>query len=356
MQKQQRYEVIGVAQGLAINYTYAPARKFLAHFRQCVLRPEAESACGEHLRRLLREQLHDAYFGNRVDSLHTLQVSLNEILSRRFSRTGDHVERSPFMFEMQQQIIEAQLRTDLQGIAGESMPESADAFKRWFDDRARPSIYPVHPLFDFIEEHASFEQFRRFIAVEAGVHVSFDDVIALAQVGVRGSVKSEFLRNLRDEAGDDDPERFHLSMFEHLVGGLGIGPIYRCTLPSAALACGSYMMFLAHFRNYYGYCVGYLGILEALTPARFGCIARGGARLGIASELLEYHTEHSVLDTDHAHGWLHNIILPTILEHGAQMSREIAIGVRLRERVAQRYWDAMLAELTTHPQLTWGQG
>jgi hypothetical protein len=315
-----------------------------------MLRPETAGDIGKRLRCLLSEQLHDAYHGHRTESLHALQVSLNEILFRRFNHVGDHVERSPLMFELQQHIIQAQLGADLSTIDDESLPESADAFEQWFNLRSRLCGDSVHPLFDFIETQANLEQFKRFIAVEAGVHVSFDDVIALTQVGVRGTAKTEFFRNLQDELGVCDPSEFHLTMFERLIDGLDIRAIHRSALPWEALACGSYMMFLSYFRDFYAYCIGYLGILEALTPARFGCIARGGIRLGIATRLLDYHAGHSELDAEHARGWLYNIMLPAIRESGAHMSRDIAIGVRLRECVSRRYWDTMLAELSTDLQ------
>ncbi|BAN22478.1 putative uncharacterized protein [Caballeronia insecticola] len=321
------------------------ASAYAASFKRCLRRPESGDE-REQLRDLLNEQLRAAYDMRREDSLHALHASLNEILFRRFNRTRDHVERSPLMFEVQQRIIEAQLDADLQSFKEESLPQSADAFEHWYDARSRLDGRTPHRLFDFIQTQANEAQFRRFIEVEAGVHVSFDDVLALAQVGVRGAPKSEFFHNLQDEVGSTNPDKFHLTMFERLVEGLGIRSISRDALPWEALACGSYMMFLAHFRDFYLYCVGYLGCLEAITPARFGSIARGGARLGVDESLLDYYAEHSVLDTQHAQGWLHNIILPAIYENGAQTSRDIATGVRLRECVAERYWDAMLAELT----------
>lgn len=346
MQNYERYELVGIEHHPSITYDCARASAYLADFGTFLRNPEMADSRAEQLRSLLGEQLRDAYESRCKESLHVLHVSLNEVLFRRFNHTGDHVERSPLMFEVQQHIIQAQLNADLRSIEGEPLPESADAFERWFDARSRLDGRTPHPLFDFIEAEANNEQFRRFIEVEAAVHVSFDDVIALAQVGVRGAPKIEFFHNLEDEVGSPDPDKFHLTMFERLVDGLGVRTIQRGALPWEALACGNYMMFLAYFRNFYAYCVGYLGHLEALTPARFGCIARGGVRLGIEATLLDYHAEHSELDAEHAHGWLHNIILPAIRENGVQTSRDIATGVRLRELVARRYWDAMLSELT----------
>jgi len=334
-----------------IIYNRERANEFFIRFKARIACPEAGEDADNRLRSLLNEQLHDAYRAHRSDSLHALHVSLHEILHRRFNNTGDSVERAPLMFEMQQQIIQAQLSADLRLIGETQLPESADQFERWFNERSDLGGRAPHRLFDFIEIEASLDQFRRFIAVEASVHVSFDDVIALAQVGVRGEPRREFFRNLQDEIGTSDSSEFHLTMFENLVTGLGVRPIDRTAVPWEALTCGNYMMFLSYFRHFYPYCIGYLGHLEALTPARFGCIARGGARLGVTAPLLAYHSEHSELDAEHAQGWLRNVILPAIRANDSiRLSREIATGVLLRECVSQRYWNAMLAELTAeHP-------
>lgn len=348
MQQHDRYRLIGVGNEPAAVYESDPATAFLSQFRNHILEPEQAFARDGKLRRSLDEQLHRAHQVNCPESLHVLHVCLNEILYWRFNAGREHIEHSSLIFEIQQNIIVAQLETDLRQIDSDSLPETAESFERWFEAHCRLDGQNPHPLFGFLELRANLSQFRRFIEVEAGVHVSFDDVIALAQIGVRGVAKEEFLHNLQDELGNGN-DKHHLTMFERLVNGLGIHAIQRRTLPWEALVCGSYMMFLAYFRHFYPYCIGYLGFLEALTPTRFGCIARGGIRLGVGTSLLDYHAEHSELDTEHAQGWLYNIILPAIREHGAQMSRDIAAGVCLRDLVAKRYWDAMLTELITQP-------
>ncbi len=351
MPKRESYELVGIGQEPAAPYGCAGANEFLAQVREHILNSEQAARSSDSLRNLLDEQLREAYHLNHPESLHAIHVSLNEILFWRFNFGRHDVEHSPLLFEVQQQIIVAQLKADLSVIHSEVLPATVDSFERWFEERCKLDGREPHPLFDFLETRANLKQFRRFIEVDAGVHVPFDDVIALAQVGVRGSPKGEFLHNLQDEIGNSEPDKFHLTMFQRLVKGLGIRSIRRVAMPWEALACGSYMMFLSYFRRYYPYCVGYLGFLEALTPARFGCMVRGGTRLGIATSLLQYHAEHSELDTDHAHGWLHNIILPAIHDNGVRMSRDIAAGVCLRDRVARRYWDSMLTELIAEAPL-----
>lgn len=345
MHEQQAYEIVGIGEEPVFAHDGSPVRAFLAQFREHLSNPERAGEGDERLRSMLDAQLRDAYRFDDAASLHALHLGLNEILFRQFNHARNHVERSALMFEIQQRMIDAQLEADLRAIKGEPLPESADEFERWFNKRCVLNGRPAHPLFDFLETQANAEQFRRFIEIEAGVHVAFDDVLSLAQVGVRGMPRGEFLRNLEDEVGGSDASKFHLAMFERVVAGLGIRTIRRLSLPWEALACGNYLMFLAYFRCFHRYCIGYLGCLEAMTPDRFGRIARGGVRLGIAPVLLKYHAEHSTLDENHTQGWLRHVLLPVIREHGAPASRDIARGVRLRERVAKRYWDAVLNEL-----------
>ncbi|WP_455285882.1 iron-containing redox enzyme family protein [Cupriavidus necator] len=341
-------EVIGIARDLQLPYKQGHVNEFVRQFRD-QLSLQTHDAAGRQLPRSLLRLLLDALQSDHTESLHVLHACLNELLHRRFERMPDTVDRSPLMFELQQSIVHAQLDADLAAIPPEGLPQSPAAFEAWFETRCKSKNDSLHPLFDFLESCATTDQFRRFIEVEAGVHVSFDDVIALAQIGVRGLPKVEFFRNFEDEIGGQDPEKFHLTMFARLTDGLGIRTVRRGAMPWQALACGNYMMFLAYFRSFYPYCIGYLGHLEALTPLRFGSIARAGRRLGLDPELLAYHADHSDLDTEHAQGWLHNVILPLIRDQGEQASRDIATGVCLREYVSNRYWNAMLAELTLNP-------
>lgn len=339
-------EVIGLAQDRQLSYRYRLADELLWRLRE-QLSPADYPLEGRRRPRELLALALEVLSAQHADSPHVAHACLNELLQRRFVQTADSVDQSPLMFELQQSIVHFQLEADLRAIAGEQLPQSAEAFATWFAARCQPGVEGLHPLFAFLASSADSRQFRDFIEVEAGVHVAFDDVIALAQVGVRGLPKAEFLRNLEDEIGGQDPDRFHLTMFMRLVSALGIRSVRRAAMPWQALACGNYMMFLALFRSFYPYCIGYLGHLEALTPLRFASIAHAGRRLGLEPGLLAYHTEHSVLDSDHAHGWLHHIILPFIQDHGPQAARDVATGVCLRELVAKRYWDALLAQLTS---------
>lgn len=291
---------------------------------------------------LLDSELNFAFVEQSSESLAAVHFLANELLRRRYLLLKDGLEMSPLMFKVQQRIMQAQLQSDLASMRNEKLPSTAEEFKKWFDKKCASYRRSPHPLFEYIEHRASLAEYRSFIETEAAVHVSFDDVIALAQVGVRGSPKLEFFDNFQDELGTSDPEKFHLTMFGRLVSALEINMVRQSDIAWQAVACGNYMLYLAHFRSLYHYCAGYLGFLEALTPKRFSSIAKGGARLGLPEHVLAYHYEHSELDTKHAEGWLDNIILSEIKEKGADVARLFALGVLLRELVSKRYWDTIL--------------
>jgi len=339
------YSIAGFGENPSARYACARTHHFQLHMCRCLRDSAFAVREVERTRELLAEQLHDAFVLERGDSLHVLHACLREILLSRFTHVGRDIECSPTMFYVQQQILHGQLDSDLACVRSAPLPDSEEAFISWFASRSHSDGSAPHPLFTFLERDASLPQFRRFIEIEAGVHIAFDDVLAYAQIGVRGAPRREFLHNLCDETGSPSEDNFHLTMFSRLVHGLYISDIDVHALPWQSLACANYLMFLACFRSFFQYCAGYLGLLEAHTPARFGCILRGGHRLGIESSLLEYHAQHSELDTAHAQGWLNNILLPRIATHGKGAAHAIATGVRLREHVANRYWDAVLDEL-----------
>ena len=291
---------------------------------------------------LLDGELRLAFVEHSSESLAVVHLVANELLRRRYLLLNDGLEMSPLMFKVQQRIMQAQLQHDLSSLQSEKLPSTEEAFKEWFNKKCASYKDSPHPLFEYIEHEASRQEFRDFIETEAAVHVSFDDVIALAQIGVRGSAKLEFFDNFQDELGSSDPEKFHLTMFGRLVAALEIDSVRQSNIAWQAVACGNYMLYFAHFRSLYHYCAGYLGFLEALTPKRFSSIAKGGARLGLSAQVLAYHYDHSELDVKHAEGWLDNIILAEIREKGADVAKSFALGVLLRERVSKRYWDAIL--------------
>lgn len=289
---------------------------------------------------LLESELNSAFIdknGEKLDSLHFLA---NELLRRRYLLLDDGLEMSPLMFKIQQRIMQSQLKSDLTSLEDEILPATAEEFSVWFQEKCAHYKHSPHQLFEYIEHDASLDEYRRFIQIEAGIHVSFDDVLAATQIGVRGRSKLEFFENFQDELGGNDPDKFHLNLFARLVTALDIRSVRQSTMAWQALVCGNYMLYLAQFRSLYHYCAGYLGFLEALTPKRFSSIAKGGARLGLPESALAYHYDHSELDVKHAQGWLDNIILSEINDKGADVARLFALGVLLRERVSKRYWDA----------------
>jgi hypothetical protein len=77
------------------------------------------------------------------------------------------------------------------------------------------------PLFDFLRDRCSLPEMARYICLEDAVDSRFDDLIALAQIGIRSPlIKLVLARNYWDEMGDGKLEAVHTTMFARSVSYL----------------------------------------------------------------------------------------------------------------------------------------
>ena len=116
-------------------------------------------------------------------------------------------------------------------------------------------------------------------------------MIAQAQIGTEGTPKLEFFRNFADEMGNGNSEFVHTKMFGNLKDYLEISSLQEKELIPEALMCGNLSSILSLYRGYYNFCIGYLGMTEALAPRRFQKVVKGGQRLGIPDKVMVYHLE-----------------------------------------------------------------
>jgi hypothetical protein len=301
------------------------------------LEPSARKGVREVLVRTIDKGVNQG----SAEDLKALHFTLDELLRLRFSPNQNKLEMSPFLFGVQQTIIKAVYNHDVKEIADKGGYEGIEDFRKWYDGKVAAYAQGPHELFTYAEKDAGINGFKYIVQQEAGVHVPFDDVLAFAQIGVHGEKKVEFFHNLEDEMGSGDASKFHMTMLGRLLKELEITRINKEDLTWQSLACGNYMMFLSHFRSFYHESTGYLGFVEALTPARFSKLARAGKRFGLSDDATEFHASHSELDIEHAQGWLDKIIIPEIEANPAK-AKAIATGVLLREEVSKRYWDVLL--------------
>ncbi len=268
------------------------------------------------------------------------QINLYRLMTLVFGRPSSPLDRSPTIARLRLQWISRLLQSDLEPLRDSVRELKASDFEAWYRAKCTVAVGRPHPLFEHLAQSADLAEYSRYVREEAAVHISFDDVMAFTMIGLDGRVKVEVADNLRDEIGSGDPSAFHTTLFGRLVSELGLTSPNITELLPEALICANYMMVLCSTRDLAPLNIGYLGFLEALSPCRFSGVYKGGRRLGLSIEALTYHHDHSELDQDHAEHWLANVMLP-LIEAKPARAETVALGVLLREKVSNRYWDAL---------------
>lgn len=75
----------------------------------------------------------------------------------------------------------------------------------------------VHPLFDYVRDHATRAQIERFLQCELIRNEVVDDEVALLVVGLQGMQKAIAAANLWDECGRGSLEKFHTYWLRQLL-------------------------------------------------------------------------------------------------------------------------------------------
>jgi Iron-containing redox enzyme len=221
------------------------------------------------------------------------------------------------------------------------LPQEPHAFIDWLEERVWTHPLAAHPLFGYLEEHASFAEMADFFYQESTIDARLDDLLALGQIGMPDRVKLEIGENFWSELGYGDPTMIHTTLFHTLLEALGVqNQNTPATLLPEALACGNLLLLTALHRQYAYVQHGVLATMELMAPARFERIARGGRRLGLPAQALRYLDLHSTLDIQHGNGWRDNVLLPTVETHVAARD-DMVKGVFYRLNTSQDYCDAL---------------
>lgn len=268
---------------------------------------------------------------------------LYNLLRARIGLYRPDGDRLIMPFAVEQILLTEFLNSETQRIDIPDMPVDPDKIVDWWDRVLEPYIECPHPLFGFLERDASPGQFRAFLLHDLGVHVPFDDVLASLVIGTQGGIRAEILTNLSDELGVAGNEQTHMMMATDMANALGIHIGLGSTIWEA-LACANSLIAYGIYRSLFPEAVGYLGCLEALTPARFRMLGLGGERTGIAHERLRYYFEHVEVDDDHSSGWLRNVIVP-LVKSDERNALRIRRGVGHRLKVSEQFWDAILERI-----------
>ena len=233
-------------------------------------------------------------------------------------------------------------------------PSEPRAYLSWLKRCAREHRVFKHPYYhDFIRNHANREDLRRYMIQESAVDGRFDDLLAMMQVGTSGAAKMEIAANFWDEMGNGRPDEVHTALFGKIFETFEVtAEELEQALTANALLSGNLAVLLCRYRQYYPEAVGFLGMTEWLVPDRFVNVVQGWKRLGLPDVGIVYHRLHITIDSQHAAGWFHNVVLPAAADE--RMRRGIARGTLWRLNSSDDYLDERLGEVVSRWRPTAG--
>lgn len=228
------------------------------------------------------------------------------------------------------------------------LPQSAQDFEPWYRGRFRQQVAAAESLFDHLAQRSTLEELSVYILYEEQVDGRFDDVIALAQLGLKGAAKVALATNYWEEMGEGDETQMHTRLFAESAAyfreAIDGSPLRRFVQPTAeALANGNLLMLLAIRREHCAKLLGALTLLEHTAPKRFSRAVASMCRLGVPKSIIYYHEMHVRIDAKHGDDLLNQVVLP-MLEARPDLTVDVATGVEMRLQVANRYY-RMLAEV-----------
>ncbi|MFK0202486.1 iron-containing redox enzyme family protein [Streptomyces lavendulae] len=224
----------------------------------------------------------------------------------------------------------------------ESAPTEPKQFLSWLKQLVRKHRAFKHPYYtDFINREAQREDLRTYVIQESLIDGRFDDFLAMMQIGTAGASKMEIAGNYWDEMGNGDPEAVHTHLFNKIYEVFDVrSEDLEAAMTTTDLHSGNLAVLLCRYRHLYPEAVGFLGMTEWLAPDRFRNVVRAWERLGLPEVGITYHRLHITIDSQHAAGWFHNVVIPSA--DTAYMRRGIARGALWRANSSARHLDERL--------------
>ncbi len=216
------------------------------------------------------------------------------------------------------------------------VPSEPDAFVDWFIALRENGPGQGDPLFPWLAETADYAAMIWFLNQEMAGEAGFDDVVAVAMVGMPARAKMEMAHNLWDEFGRGNPHGVHGHLLERTAQCLHLS----CPIEDAmweSLALGNLMAGLTVERRAY-LAVGALGAIELTAPDRVAWVAQGMRRLGMPPEARRYFDLHATLDIEHSRRW-NGEVLHTLVSEDPRTAPLLAQGAWMRLEAGRRCFE-----------------
>lgn len=262
-------------------------------------------------------------------------------LSHPLSKICLH-EHSPWLITIRNEIETAWLNYETSRIKpqlpNDSEAQDPNLLCAWFREQADRESDLDKCLLNFLRHEASIEQFNLFILSDAILNYRFCDALALAQLHFSDTVKAEIVRNMYDECGNGELERFHSRQFSEMLIDL------KLQKPTVSVWGDYWQPYAGHNlyfilglnRKHYFKSMGSLAMPELFDPNRDRAVVACLVRL--YSRRVNYNFYSSHIETDEVHGsrWLSNII-DTLVKIQSEAGMELAIGGALRMQIMRDY-------------------
>lgn len=216
----------------------------------------------------------------------------------------------------------------------DDVPQEPERFLAWFEALRDVGPGQGDPLFPWLAESASLDQFRWFLGQEVAGEAGFEDLLALTQIKMPVLAKLEMARNFWDEMGRGRESGLHGLLLSRLADDLDAHLPAAEILPEP-LALSNLLTALAWNRHYAFQSLGALGAIELTAPGRAHLVNLGLRRLGCDAATRKYFALHANLDLQHSEAWNRQVLLPLVAAD-ARYARAFAEGALLRLHAGAR--------------------
>jgi hypothetical protein len=211
-------------------------------------------------------------------------------------------------------------------------PDAVAAIRRIAASDLVPAVYT------WLAEEASWSELVAFLAIEGGPDAGFDDLVAIAQVGIHDGAKVALARNYWDELGRGSLDEVHTVLHDRLVEATRMPRIPRRELPVSALERMLIGGILATNRRLQPEMIGALGLLELQAGPRCRAVVQALTRLDAPAGAFPFYEEHARADPRHGKEWLDEVVTPLAAEH-PEWGPRMVLGARWRHEVNARFFD-----------------
>lgn len=290
-----------------------------------------------------------------LQDLHRALFAIYEVsMANPLSRACVH-EHAPWLVAIRGQLEAAWLESDLEALdlppADRCASMTLEEVEQWFVSESERCSAVDEAVVGHLEQTASIDEFRTFLAADAYLNYRFFDALVLSMIHYLESVKTEISTHFWEEAGEGDVGMSHTRQFTRSLEALGLSWSANVEWDDWRPYSGHNLYFCFGLsRQHYFKALGSLAMPELFDVSRDQAVVNGLDRLGLEPEKqFEYYWNHVEADAEHGPGWLNGVILPVAAAQ-PEAIQEMMAGAALR-MLGMRRFNEYLASLFRTPNL-----